>query len=484
MEKMAEEDRHVKVAVVPKFDMPHHKFKMSSKDVKSSAKKYNILLDLHPCAPSEGWTMDQLSEETIGKGAEGKIFQETFSRMKGWKDKFFFLDQRAIPDAMAWRHHDSGVNDMLSEDGFRMEDVRTFSERVMDLPITMSEYLCFHFLSGVSIGKGTAISAINRVEPNTTPPLSVGEPILEKTDAQLKVEVDDPKVVADREKKKSQAAKKVVKNKESKKRVNNEGDGSKAKTKRRKTPARTQDAPKDDHNSNRLSPRKLANESVHNYVDIDGGNTKESPPRLEPFVNLSRKPLNADKEEVFLSSQSLAHHTLSFRGPLSQPREILKGLHAEDGESSRSDEIYVPKWGILRRLARGAMAQSDILERFENLQDDYIKLAETHEEHTGCGEKFKALEKEKNELSAVNKDQALRIQELEAELAKKDSALVFTERMSAEGAVEQQKLVAQLSQAEAGWERGLSEGCTEEEILAALHAAKGFDAYSDKKPYV
>ncbi|GKD84958.1 hypothetical protein Tco_1356112 [Tanacetum coccineum] len=321
---MAEEDRPVEVAVVPKFDMPHHKSKMSSKDVKSSAKKYNILLDLHPCAPSEGWTMDQLPKDTIGKGAEGKIFQETFSEMKGWKEKFFFLDQRAIPDAMAWRHHDSDVNDMLPEDGFRMEDdfpgFHPVFKDIEGMRLPCPSIYAFLSFSVSQLGKGL-----------------LSQPQIRRLRKQSR-------------KKKAQAAK----------RVNDEGEDSKAKTNRRKTPAvrenkttgsghvssptplwtivstgrvvivqsgsdgeneRTHDAPKDDHNSNRLSPRESANELVHNYVDIDGGNTKESPLRLEPFVNLSGKPLNADKEEVFLSSQSLAHHTahytLSFGGPLS-----------------------------------------------------------------------------------------------------------------------------------------------------------------------
>ncbi|GJX57865.1 hypothetical protein Tco_0287762 [Tanacetum coccineum] len=51
-------------------------------------------------------------------------------------------------------------------------------------------------------------------------------------------------------------------------------------------------------------------------------------------------------------------------------------------------------------------------------------------------------------LSAINIDQALRIQELDAEVAQKDSALAAAERMSTEGAKERQKLVSQLSQAE------------------------------------
>ncbi|GJY19645.1 hypothetical protein Tco_0391136 [Tanacetum coccineum] len=89
-------------------------------------------------------------------------------------------------------------------------------------------------------------------------------------------------------------------------------------------------------------------------------------------------------------------------------------------------------------------------------------------------------------------DQALRIQELDAEVAQKDYALAAAERMSTEGAKERQKLVAQLSQAEVekfdcirklpptvGWPRG----ALKKEILAAIHRAKNFDAYSDRKLY-
>ncbi|GKG21923.1 hypothetical protein Tco_0384518 [Tanacetum coccineum] len=90
--------------------------------------------------------------------------------------------------------------------------------------------------------------------------------------------------------------------------------------------------------------------------------------------------------------------------------------------------------------------------------------------------------------------------------------------MSAEGAQERQKLVAQLSKTEvekfdclrkllpavvsrllkshkykksllepfnmaiqAGWGKGLSEGRTDKEIMAILHKAENFEAYSDKK---
>ncbi|GKD68271.1 hypothetical protein Tco_1322361, partial [Tanacetum coccineum] len=64
------------------------------------------------------------------------------------------------------------------------------------------------------------------------------------------------------------------------------------------------------------------------------------------------------------------------------------------------------------------------------------------------------------------------------------------EGMSAEGAKERQKLVNQLSLTKvekfdyiSGWGYGVSEGRIDEEILAALHGASNFDAYSDKKLY-
>ncbi|GJU04778.1 hypothetical protein Tco_1121208 [Tanacetum coccineum] len=93
---MVEQDPSAEVVKVPKFDMPFYESKLSKKDVKALAKKYDIPLDLHPCAPSEGWMMDKLPEEII--------------------------DQRAIPDAMAWRHHDSDVNDILSDGDYSVSD--------------------------------------------------------------------------------------------------------------------------------------------------------------------------------------------------------------------------------------------------------------------------------------------------------------------------------------------------------------------------
>ncbi|GKE96332.1 hypothetical protein Tco_1581187, partial [Tanacetum coccineum] len=134
-------------------------------------------------------------------------------------------------------------------------------------------------------------------------------------------------------------------------------------------------------------------------------------------------------------------------------------------------------------LARGALALTDILERFEHLQANFDKLTETHSEceetfgklvqarldlahsshiyttlsdryktvkseHEGCARKLEVLESRNSELYQVNKDQALQIKELEDELAKKDFAFVYAERLNSERTQEKEKLVAQLSKTE------------------------------------
>ncbi|GJZ90950.1 hypothetical protein Tco_0662877 [Tanacetum coccineum] len=453
------------------------------------------------------------------------------------------------------------------------------------------------FLSGASIVQGSALSSKDLVAQHTTPPLSVDQAIPKKTDFQREVEVEDSKIVAARERK----ARATAKKKESRKRDGDEGEGSKPKTKRKKVlavrkggsassmhvsfsnpittmghtgnvvgnlsePGTKLDKLHKNH-SVHISPHDSANKFVHNYIDINDVHEETNRLWLGSFVHQSERDLNADKTEVFVSSQA--------------------GLHADEGESSRSRDVYIPKWTIPRRcrvdspmwcrelmvhlappaaqeesnaltnpidleiawfsLAQGAMAQVVILERFENLQDDYTKLAKAHgecsdtvrkldttrqdlehnarlytdmtdrykglkEEHVGYVDKFQALEKEKNELSSINRDQALQIRELEVELAKKYSALVYAERISAEGAVEKKKLVTQLSRAEiekfdcirkllpvmvsrllqsheykqsisepfnmaiqARWSKGLAEECFEKDIMAALRRVENFD---------
>ncbi|GKB93395.1 hypothetical protein Tco_0979532 [Tanacetum coccineum] len=185
--------------------------------------------------------------------------------LKGWKKRFFFLDRRVIPDAMVWRHHDSDVNDLVLEDGFQTSDVLLLTERVIDLRpvplgllfyrglattwdfpgfclifkdtrgnvVTMSEYLCFLFLSGASISKGPLLTSQDWIEQHNVCPLPTDQTIPKKTAHQKEVEVEDPMIVVAQERKARVAAKK----RERRRQGGDGGEGSRPATKRKKTSA-------------------------------------------------------------------------------------------------------------------------------------------------------------------------------------------------------------------------------------------------------
>ncbi|GKD34177.1 hypothetical protein Tco_1249686, partial [Tanacetum coccineum] len=169
------------------------------------------------------------------------------------------------------------------------------------------------------------------------------------------------------------------------------------------------------------------------------------------------------------------------------------------------------------------MAQTDALLRVEALYDAYLALKERCEdqvrgEHAGCAEKLDDAEREREELRAINADQASHIKELEAELARKDSALVFSDRISNERAVENERLVSRLRFLEkenfnsigkllptvvgrllnsheykeslyvpfnlaiqAGWAKGLAVKRSEEDLMDVLREIQGFDPHSDTR---
>ncbi|GJR53350.1 hypothetical protein Tco_1403871 [Tanacetum coccineum] len=218
-------------------------------------------------------------------------------------------------------------------------------------------------------------------------------------------------------------------------------------------------------------------------------------------------------------------------------------------------------------LARGAMAQAHALCQFESLYDThhalqeslettrsqlvrtredfnvvqnfYNTLSEKHrklrEEHAHCSEGLAVVQAERDSLMATNAEQTLRIKELEqqlksvdevhssvvkdleSQLAQKDSALVYAERVSGERLSENEKLRAQLVFAQkeidairkllptmvgrllqsheykqslsvpfnyalqTGWGQGLAEERSEEELREIMMRMNGFDPYSDKK---
>ncbi|GKB05126.1 hypothetical protein Tco_0833321 [Tanacetum coccineum] len=352
---MSEEDQTVEVVPPVKSDMHSYSSTMTAKDVKDLAFKHNIPLDLHPVALTAEWAMDKLTDDFIGlyeqyfefsgvrvsfstlllvvldhfrmhisQGlvylredgwSHGKILNETFSGLKGWKKRFFFLDGRAIPQAMAWRHHDSNIHDPLPTDGLRTSDVATLNNQSIDirlvpsgllfhaglattwefsgfLPVfkdtkgnivTMSEYLRFPFLDGATVGQGDALSARNPITQRTIGPLPVNQSPPEKTTRMKEVETFDPKIVAIRERKARAAAKKRV---ERKRVVDGEGS-SKGKTKRRKVSvvrAEEEDSTKEASSASPL--RAMAPNPSFLLKDVDDAETTKS--REDEHVSIPR----------------------------------------------------------------------------------------------------------------------------------------------------------------------------------------------------
>ncbi|GKB69479.1 hypothetical protein Tco_0930891 [Tanacetum coccineum] len=487
---MSEEYHHVDVGALPKFDMPLYGSEMTAKDVKSLSLRHGIPPDLHPVALTKEWTMDKLSddmigflgivpsvnlfrvfykiskqghwfsfEKRVGKGASGQIFRETFSGLKGWKKQFFFLDRRAIPDAMAWRHHDSDVNDPVLEDGFNASDVQLLTKQIVDLRpvpsgllfqgglattwdfpgfrptfkdiegnvVTMSKYLRFPFLSGASISKGPPLTSQNPIKQHTTCPLPLNGSVPEKTDHQKRVEVEDPKIIAIRERKARAAAKKREKQREG----GDDGGGpirtfNPNQPNPSDTAATTAESQED--RSPLVSPRGSAAHSI-NYYDAYRVDEETDTLRLGTSRGQTGKVLtNADTEVV---RPSPVHHSAHHSPPVTQMASPLRSIqrgNVDEGESSRGGALYVPDWSIHRRcrldtpawchellvhlgppaaqeesnalnnataldrawfsLARGALAQSDILERFEHLQTNFDRLAK---EHAGCEDTVRKL---------------------------------------------------------------------------------------------
>ncbi|GJT69830.1 hypothetical protein Tco_1029116 [Tanacetum coccineum] len=276
---MSEEDQTADVATLPKFDMPSYESEMTAKDVKA----------------------------------------------------------RTIPDDMAWRHHDSDVNNPVPEGGFSVSDVQALTEHVIDLRLVPSGLL---FQGGLS----------------TTWDFPGFCPVFKDTEGNAKV---------------------AAKKRERKKQGGNGGEGSSLVTKRRKTaahrdgsaaseatsssePIRTlnpnnlstaivETAESREDRSPRESPRGLADHSVHNYDTHHGdggtgnlrlGTSGDPPERAITHVDTEVVQPSPSPRNAFHSSD-----TTQLASPL---RTVQRG-NTKAGESSRRGPVHVPDWAIRQR---------------------------------------------------------------------------------------------------------------------------------------
>ncbi|GJT12866.1 hypothetical protein Tco_0859908 [Tanacetum coccineum] len=311
--------------------------------------------------------------------------------MKKWKGRFFFIDRRAIPDAMCWRHHDSDISDPAPKDGFDEADVIALTHQSIDIRgipsgllfsaglaitwefpkfrplfkdpegnvVAMSEYLRLPFFSGMTIEAGEALTEQDVISRHTTTPLSADEQVPEKTDSQQRVEASNPKIVATRIRKANVAAKrKAEKNRES------EGaSGSEGSSKRRKTSSGPREGDKEKSSDHIPCPTPLRtvvavtsdvsrasgvlgnrdgnfDDDMDEEIDIEGPDRHVSDTTERVVIETESVPTDATRPE---DGKSIAQEETPIPDPLP------KGVGADGAGSSLPPSLFVPTWGIHQR---------------------------------------------------------------------------------------------------------------------------------------
>ncbi|GKA79242.1 hypothetical protein Tco_0785838, partial [Tanacetum coccineum] len=87
------------------------------------------------------------------RNTEDVCMKDGPSSLKKWKDKFFLIDRRAIPDYLTWRHSCSCVLDDLPYDGYDRNDVELLCPHLICLREMRKEVLVRSGLSSVWFNK-------------------------------------------------------------------------------------------------------------------------------------------------------------------------------------------------------------------------------------------------------------------------------------------------------------------------------------------
>ncbi|GJY56361.1 hypothetical protein Tco_0455476 [Tanacetum coccineum] len=519
---------HLRLASV---DMGSFTSIMKPSDVKALTRKYKIPRDLHPVVVSSEWTMDRLTDEYIG------LYEQYFefrAKLKKWKGRFFFIDRRAIPDAMCWRHHDSDISDPAPKDGFDEADVIALTHQSIDIRgipsgllfsaglaitwefpkfrplfkdpeghvVTMSEYLRLPFLSGMTIEAGEALTEQDVIPQHTTTPLNADEQVPEKTDSQQRVEASDPKIVATRIRKAHAAAKrKAEKNRES------EGaGGSEGSSKRRKpssgpgegdkekpsdhipcpTPLRTIVGVTSDvsRGDGVISPTQTQGD---NLVEIPAHDSANTTTRLheehhdEHSGVLGNRDGNFDDdvdEEIDIEGPDRHVSDTTERVVIETEPIPTAATRPDNGKSIAQEETPMPdplSKGVGADGAGSSLPPSlfvpDLGYSPEESSDHSRGVPQLREEHAQCFEGLAVVQAENDSLMATNAEQARSIKELLGNEVPQGPTCPLP----------QKEKNSCYEEASSHCVERLAEERSEEELYKIMMRMNGFDSYSDKK---
>nr|GEV53189.1 hypothetical protein [Tanacetum cinerariifolium] len=145
----------------------------------------------------------EASKPDLSFGWPGEDYTSSCPPSLHWKSGFFFIDRRAIPDAMVWRHPDVAIDDPRPAGGsFNMADVRRLSAHVIKLKDMPEGVLVLSGLSRVW-KRRVCDPALQGVDGNgmgaslyCTPPTAVDAVIPGLTPNDLAVGTSSSKIVA------------------------------------------------------------------------------------------------------------------------------------------------------------------------------------------------------------------------------------------------------------------------------------------------
>ncbi|GJZ74781.1 hypothetical protein Tco_0639246 [Tanacetum coccineum] len=403
----------------------------------------------------------------------------------------------------------------------------------------MSEYLRFPFLDGATIEQGDVLSARDAITSHTTGPLPANQSLPEKTARLKEVEIPDPKIGGSEAgcRRGRKVFEPVLREEDSTE------EASSASPLRTVAPnpsfllkdvdEGTAESQEDEHVS--VPNNDSANTNPDHTVEHDES-FGESRGHGEDETRLTESPIPARNPEktvaqdlvpmeivpMELSPLVLALSTFlngpsrrSLSGPLLRKcRELLAHLAPpavrEEMNAYDNSTAMERAWFS---IARGAMAQTDALLRFEALYDAHLVLKERCEdvtsqlvstrtdfthvtnlyntlsnryqqvrgEHAGCAEKLTTAERERDELRAVNVDQneklVSRLGYFEKEKIDSIGKLLPTvvKRLLNSHEYKESLSIPFNLAIQAGWAKGLAVKRSEKDLMDVLREVNGFD---------
>ncbi|GJS26971.1 hypothetical protein Tco_0487591 [Tanacetum coccineum] len=351
-------------------------------------------------------------ENKTGRGTR-KCFKEITSSLKGWKNKFFLLDRRAIPDAMPWRHSDTDLHDEFPTH-FNENDIDRLSEFQVPLRppprhllytcglttacrhpnlqyhikdrdknvISMDTFLKLPTWTETVVSKADPLPKDQRLKPRVTPPLPVGTAIPALTPFQKNLEKPNPKIAAAREKKDQQNL-------------------AKAEAKRTLSATPIHQAIPETTQKPAIIASEVSPNVEKEVVDLSG-NTRVSSP---PVMNVQSSP----HQEHHSTHESMLRNDLrvcTFRAC----KELVSHLATRAGDEflgALSNVEVISR--AYQTLGQSVVAQGELLKRHEQLNHDYVDLRNRNDayllelEHLRSSARRTELENEvlNNKLSLI-----------------------------------------------------------------------------------